>query len=235
MLREHFDRYFEIRRAASAADREEVFRLRFAVYCAELKFEDASAFPDGLERDSYDELAVFALLRYKPTGRTVGCVRMIPGQAGPDQPLPFERVCAGQLDSTLIDLTNLDRPHSGEISRLAVHADFRRREGEWRTADSVSSVEHSSGGARRYPLVPMGLFLAAASLGLNLGLTQVFVLMEPRLARLLSLCGLRFAQVGAIVDYHGQRGPFRIDRQSLLQGLNDDAQALLAAFQQRLA
>lgn len=235
MLKAHFDRYFEIRRAASPEERDEAFRLRFAVYCTELKFEDASAFPDGLERDGYDEGAIFALLRYKPTGRTVGCVRMIPGQAGPDRPLPFERVCAGHLDPALIDLPHLDRLHSGEISRLAVHADFRRREGEWRTAESVADVDQSSGGARRYPLVPMGLFLAAAALGLNLGLNQVFVLMEPRLARLLSLCGLRFTQLGAIVDYHGQRGPFRIDRESLLQGLNSDAQALLGAFQQRLA
>jgi N-acyl amino acid synthase of PEP-CTERM/exosortase system len=235
MLRDHFDRYFEIRRAVSPAEREEAFRLRYAVYCTELQFEPAAAFPDGMERDACDDGAVFALLHYKATGRTVGCVRMIPGQAGADARLPFERVCAGRLDPSLIDLSALDRERSGEISRLAVHADFRRREGEWRTAESVGTVEQSTTGARRYPLVPMGLFLAAAALGLNLGLNQVFVLMEPRLARLLSLCGLRFTQLGDIVEYHGRRGPFRIDRASLLQGLNEDAQALLASFRQRLA
>ena len=67
------------------------------------------------------------------------------------------------------------------------------------------------------------------------GAERVFVLMEPRLARLLTGCGLEFELVGALVEHHGRRGPFRIDRESLARGLSADAATFLASLRQRLA
>ena len=233
-LAQHFDEYFEVVPATDAAARSEVFRLRYAVYCEELAYEDKSVFPDGEERDDFDEDSQFALLRHRSTGRGVGCVRLIVNERSPDLRYPFEAVCAEKLDTNLVDLDQLDRSRIGEISRLAVHQDFRRRKGEAETPEGASEPDDQFGGDRRYPVIAMGLFLAATALAMNRGLDQVLVMMEPRLARLLARCGIRFTQVGEVIDYHGRRGPFRITRQELLSNLNPDSELLLSLMLDRL-
>ncbi len=233
-LAHHFDEYFEVVPVRDPEARREVFRLRFAVYCEELAYEERSAFPDGEERDAFDDDSEFALLRHRATGRSVGCVRLIVNSRSPDLRFPFEGVCADRLDGRLIDLASLDRSRVGEISRLAVHQDFRRRKGESETPEGGSEPEGHFGGNRRYPLIAMGLFLSATALAMNRGLDQVLVMMEPRLARLLGSCGIRFTQVGEVIDYHGRRGPFRITRAELLADLNPDSDLLLQRLLERL-
>ena len=161
------------------------------------------------------------------------CVRLVLDDPG--QGFPFEAASGGRLDRQRVELDTLDRSKAGEISRLAVYSDFRRRRGEWQTAEAAGDPEDQSGGQRRYPLLPMSLFLAAAALAMNRGLLQVFVMMEPRLARLLGSCGIRFEQVGEVIDYHGRRGPFRITHAELEAGLPPEAQQLLARMRQWLA
>lgn len=232
-LAAYFDEYFEVLPVLTDAARAEVFRLRYAVYCKELGFEDPAAFPDGLERDRFDDDALFMLVRHRASGRSAACVRLVHNRRTPELRYPFEGPCAGRLDKALLDLDTLDRSRCGEISRLAVHADFRRRIGE---SDSRVGGERDTpaNAPRRYPLLPMGLFLGASALGLNLGLEQAFVMMEPRLARLLSTCGIRFAPVGEVIDHRGLRGPFRIRRDELSESLPPEPQALLASLRERL-
>jgi N-acyl amino acid synthase of PEP-CTERM/exosortase system len=229
-LAQHFADYFEVVPVNDALTRREVFRLRYAVYCEELAYEDKNAFPDGEERDDFDSDSEFALLRHRSTGRAAGCVRLIRTARTPDLTFPFERVCAGQLDPTLVDLNQLDRSRIGEISRLAVHQDFRRRKGESETPEGGTEPADQFGGNRRYPLVAMGLFLSASALALIHDVDQVLVMMEPRLARLLQSCGIQFTQVGEVIDYHGRRGPFQITQQELLRNLTPDSEALLNAL-----
>lgn len=231
---EHFERHFEVQPVRDDAARQEVFRLRYAVYCEELGYEDPGAFPDGLEHDDFDADSEFALLRHRESGRAAGCVRLILTERRPDLRFPFEHVCAGHLDPRLVDPATLDRAHAGEISRLAVHRDFRRRSGERVSPDGVAAGADTTLGTRRHPMLAMGLFLAASALGLNRGLDQVLVMMEPRLARLLGSCGIRFTPVGEVIDYHGKRGPFRIRREELLNALDDTSRALLDHMVERL-
>lgn len=236
MLTEHFDHYFELLPVRDAETRHEVFRLRYAVYCQELGYEDPAAFPDGMERDEFDAgSSAYALLRHRDSRALVGCVRLILDvQGDADFRFPFERVCAGKLDTVALGLTTAGRARSGEISRLAIHEAFRRRAGEWHTAEGGQPPVDGAPQERRKPLLPMSLFLAATALAMNRGLDQVFVMMEPRLARLLGRSGVRFTQVGDIVDHHGQRGPFRITRPELESSLPPDAAALVQAMQTRL-
>jgi len=230
---QHFERYFEILAARDETMRDAAYALRYQVYADELGWENPAAFPDQRERDRYDEWSDIALLRHRASGRVVACVRLI--HCPPGERLPFERACLGHLDPVELDLAVLDRRQSGEISRLAIHHDFRRRRGEWASPEATGEPEVQSGGQRRYPLLPLSLFLAAAALAMNRGLQQVFVMMEPRLARLLQSCGIRFVQVGDIIDYHGQRGPFRITSEELADGLADDARDLLLRLRELLA
>lgn len=224
---EHLDTHFEVVPVRDAATRREVFQLRFSVYCEELAYEDVNAFPDGEERDAFDADSQFALLRHRATGRAAGCVRLIVTTHNPALRFPFEGVCAGRLDPDLNDPERFDRNQVGEISRLAVHQDFRRRKGESNTPEGASEPESHVDGNRRYPLIAMGLFLSAAALAMNGGLDQVVVMMEPRLARLLAACGIRFTSAGEVLDHHGRRGPFRICPADLNHTLPPDSLGLL--------
>lgn len=230
-LASHFDQFFEAVPATDEVTRREVFRLRFAVYCEEHGYESPSAFPDGEEHDAYDSDSSFALIRHRATGRAAGCVRLITNERTEDLRFPFEQLCSGQLDPQFIDLVHVARDRIGEISRLAVHQDFRRRRNDGAdppqpAADTLAS-EIFYGGARRYPLVAMGLFLSASALALNAGLEQALVVMEPRLARLLGGAGIPFTQVGDVITYRGRRAPFRITREELLSNLHPECEKLL--------
>lgn len=233
-LATHFDLHFEALPVDDEATRREVFRLRYAVYCEERGYEPPSAFPNGEEHDAYDADSTFALIRHRASGRAAGCVRLITNERTPELHFPFEQLCSGRLDARYIDPEQLARDRLGEISRLAVHQDFRRRR-----IDAADTPQASAGaltaeilheGARRYPLVAMGLFLSASALALNAGLDQALVVMEPRLARLLGSAGIPFTQVGELITYRGRRAPFRITRDELLGNLHPECEHLLQQF-----
>jgi N-acyl amino acid synthase of PEP-CTERM/exosortase system len=233
-LARHFDLHFEALPANDDATRREVFRLRYAVYCEERGYEAPSAFPNGEEHDAYDADSTFALIRHRASGRAAGCVRLITNERTPDLHFPFEQLCRGHLDTHYVDPDQLARDRIGEISRLAVHQDFRRRRVDAAdtpqdTAGALASEIHYEG-ARRYPLVAIGLFLSASALALNAGLAQALVVMEPRLARLLGSAGLPFTQVGGLITYRGRRAPFRITREELLSNLHPECENLLQNF-----
>lgn len=226
-LSQHFHEYFEAVPANDETTRSEVFRLRYDVYCDELHFEDSERFPEHEERDEYDEHSVFALLRHRETGRAAGCVRLVLNHKDPTLALPLERVCTGLFDLNKYNPETIDRARVGEISRLAVHSFFRRRRGESTTPEGTAEPASYFGGERHYPLVAMGLFLSSAAYMFNLDLEQIVVMMEPRLARLLRSCGLHFTAIGPVIEYHGQRGPFRITRADVEAHLGEEANELL--------
>ena len=66
--------------ADTAGSRQIHHRVRYAVYCQKRAYEDAQRFPDGEERDVYDETAVH-FVAYDGQDWT-GAVRLIPPSAG---------------------------------------------------------------------------------------------------------------------------------------------------------
>jgi len=225
-----FHEYFVPILASTPEQRREAYRIRYEVYCREFGFERAEDHPEGLETDEYDAQSLHCLLMHQPSGRAAGCVRLVlPRTETPDAPLPFEKHCAGSLDKARVARLLADRSAIGEISRLAVISDFRRRRGEGRSpeGDSAPPVGFSLVEQRQFPFIAVGLYLCAASTGMLSGLRGVFAMMEPRLARHLNRYGIGFEQVGTIMDYHGPRAPFYITREGLLQGLKPEVSALL--------
>lgn len=220
-LVDRFTLHFEAVPAHDAATQREVLRLRHAVYCEELRYEPPH--PDGLERDDCDAHSLFALVRHRASGRAAGCVRLIAHPQRPGWRFPFERACGTHLYPDCLDLAR--REQAMEVSRLAVHQDFRRRRGE-HDGPVGGSAQATDSADRHYPLIAMGLFLAASALLLLHGVEQTYVMMEPRLARLLHSCGLHFTRVGELVDYHGARAPYRILSPELRQDLRPDGRAL---------
>jgi N-acyl amino acid synthase of PEP-CTERM/exosortase system len=91
------------------------------------------------------------------------------------------------------------------------------------------------GEKRHSPHIALGLYLAAASIGLETGLDGVFAMMEPRLCRHLRRYGIRFQQAGGVMDYHGERAAYYITRKQLLEGLHPEIQMLLDMIHHDLA
>ena len=230
-LSQLFHRYFQIIPADSPALREEVYRIRYEVYCREFKYEQAADFPDGLEYDNFDaQRSHHCLLLHRETGLLAGCVRLVTNDpANLNAPLPFEQGCnISNLKNANIAPMIKQRSQIGEISRLAVPATFRRRRNDPGSPIGELSIPNFSRNERRcFPHIPMGLYLAAAAIGLQMNLDGVFAMMELRLARHLRRFGIIFEQAGDIIDYHGQRAVFYISRDGLFKHLQPEIRALL--------
>lgn len=232
-----FHEYFLPLLANTPEQREQAFRIRYEVYCREFGFERPEEHPDELETDAYDDQSVHCLLVHQPSQRAAGCVRLVlPDPADPQAPLPFEKHCLDSLDPAIAGPLLAKRNAIGEISRLAVISEFRRRRNETASPEGdPEAAGYSLVEQRHFPFIAVGLYLCAASTGMLTGLEGVFAMMEPRLARHLGRYGIRFTQVGQVIDYHGPRAPFYITRDDLLHGLKPEIGALLDAITSDLA
>jgi len=237
-LSDQFRHYFELIPANTPELKRIVFQIRYQVYCEELAYEPPENFPDGLEQDNYDPRSLHVLLRHRPSGEYAGCVRLIlQDTTEPKAEFPFEHYCGHSLKRNLIDPSRLPRDAFGEISRLAVRGQFRRRLGEQGSPHGVPNDQDEddiNAQRRIFPHIALGLYLAGAALGLMQGLSGVFVMMEPRLARHMRRYGIVFREAGDVVDYHGQRGPFYISRQDLFEYLKPEIRDLLDAITEDL-
>ena len=218
--------------------KKEVFRIRYSVYCTDLGWEESSNFPHKMEIDDFDQRSRHCLLLHCNSNTYAGCVRLVLADANLNRPaIPLQLHCPNALNPNILDVDSLPRDSFGEISRLAIRKEFRRRAGENKTPDGMGkqlfSMQQSD--KRRFPHIALGLYLGAASVGISSGLHSVFAMMEPRLARHLRLTGIHFRKVGEVVDYHGPRAPFHITRDELFKNLRPELLSLLEAIEEDLS
>jgi N-acyl amino acid synthase of PEP-CTERM/exosortase system len=217
-LQDYFQESFQIVLADTNKLVQEVFRLRYRVYCEELNYESSDSFPDGMEHDAYDRRAVYCLLKHRSSNRFVGCVRVLlsdPKQI--EAKFPFEQFL--NTSSQNFDFTALPRQTLCEVSRLAIISEFRRNKD---SAHRPSEVRLTDTERFLLPSLSLGLYLAATAVTLELGIDNAFAMMEPRLARHLQRFGLYFQQAGPLTDYHGLRAPFRILPDSVPPNLHEE-------------
>ena len=224
-----FNKYFRVIFADTPELREEVYRIRYEVYCRELGFEDANEFPDGLEKDVYDVRSRHCLLQHRSSGLYAGCIRLVfTDPVNPETPFPFEQSCAGKLHPELGKQVLAHRHLLGEYSRIAVPEQFRRRKGEKHTQlGNLESPAIKLEESRQFMHIPFGLYLAGAAIAVSSGLEGVVAMMEPRLARHLKRFGMIYQQVGEIVDHHGSRAPFYCSRNTLFKHLDPEIRKML--------
>lgn len=230
-----FNSYFEILPALNEAERKEVFRVRHAVYCHDLHFEDERE--DGEERDEHDAHSILCLLRTRGANpRPVGCCRMIlPGKPPQDSQLPFEHHCADVLDRRIIDPSQLDRQRIAEVSRLAVMSDFRRRKDEQHVPIAISDHDfEQNSAAARFPFIPVGLYLACVAISLRMGIDHLFVLTEPRLAKHFSRIGFDIRQIGSGIEHRGLRVPSHLSPAAIRRDLKPMLHSLYAVVEESI-
>lgn len=97
---------------------DEIYRIRYKVYCEEYKYLEAKNYPNKREKDEYDANSLHLVVRHR-TGDLAATVRLI---LGADKGLPI-------LQHFEIDyqIPKENYPSMAEVSRLIVGRSYRRK------------------------------------------------------------------------------------------------------------
>lgn len=219
-----FNSVFAVHLANSPETIDEVFAVRYQVYCIDRPFEDPNCFADKREHDAYDRRSSHALIRHRISGDSVAAVRLVmAGDAPDDLDFPMEGPCLPHMDRTALRaIMETPRNRIAEISRMAVSREFRRRLNEDKSVSGISELAcytDAENGRRAMPYISLGLFAAILQMSIQNGITHWMAVMEPAQLRLLKRFGVEFDHVGPVVDYHGKRRPAFTEAASLLEGI----------------
>lgn len=198
---------FEFRRITSPEAMEEVYRLRYQVYCNECRFIDPKDYPDGIETDEYDRHSAH-FGAYDGEGRLVGSVRLI---LSSPRRFPIEEHCP-TLD---VDPLKVSPRKSAEISRLTISKLYRRRAQDGLyyepRAEDVAVQDKGQYFMRRVRPMAFGLYREMYHESKRLGIRYWYALMEKTLRTLLKIHGFVFNPIGREVDFYGLVTPYLAD------------------------
>lgn len=233
--------YFNFTRLRSHEHDAELFseiaRLRYEVYCAECNYLNAIDYEDGLETDHMDQRSIH-IAAHSLEGAVAGTVRLV--LAKEDEDFPFAEHC-----STFPDFKFPPKTESGEISRLIVRKNFRRRAGdsmegvskEFQEKGSAASIgpqtKTITGKPKRSssPLIMLGMYREMYRYSRQNGIRYWYAAMEKGLARLLDRMGFRFVPIGPETDYYGPVTTYVADLRELEVSLGKTNKFVLAWFQ----
>jgi len=188
----------------------DTFKMRYEVYVEEFGFENKDDHPDGLETDRYEKESIhFACLN--ETDSVVGTLRLV---LDSDKGFPIEHAVK------TIFIKKTDRNKIGEISRLTVSKDLRRRK-----EDGIYGVESyikkREGGVlpddgsiptemegRKNPVIVLGLYQAMYHESRRRGITHWYMITEEKVFHALKKYGFLFHKIGKPIWYHGWRIPY---------------------------
>ena len=135
---DHFNEYFEMVPAISDDLKNEVYKLRYQVFCIENKIFNPEDYFGGLEYDDFDQNSVHYLIRHRKSGDYVATTRLIlPDANNPEKLFPLEQYC--EIDN-FAAMQPVNRKHLGEVSRFCVSEAFKRRKNEGNNLAAISSI-----------------------------------------------------------------------------------------------
>lgn len=213
---------------------DEIYKLRYEVYCLECEFLEVQESGDERETDEFDDCSIH-FATYTLDRSIVGTVRLV--QPKEAQFYPFESHC------TLFDtFAKPPRERAAEISRLVVRKTFRRRRGDSMHGVSKEFLEKGStasiaprpvaAGDQRgnSPLLLLGMYREMYRHSRANGIRYWYAAMERSLARSLDKMGFRFVPIGPQVDYYGPVTPYMVDLNDLEERLKKENKFLAAWF-----
>lgn len=201
---------------SEGAELRDLYALRYQIYCLECHFLSSFAYPDGLESDEHDaRSAHFAATN--AAGEVAGTVRLV---LSPDNaPFPYAEHCPPFDDFVP------PPPHlTGEVSRLAVNREYRRRSGDSLWGVNKSDLEGPNAPSRvgprgekrvNAPLLVLGLYRQVYRYSREHGIRYWYAAMEKGLARVLAMYGFHFTAIGPERDYYGPVTPYLGDLDKL--------------------
>ena len=188
----------------------EVYKLRYKVYCDEWGFEKPEDHPRGLEKDEYDEHSVHFVVRRQGEGQILGTIRMINHS---EKGFPIEKHC--RIDQ---DLSVFDKHRFGEISRLAISKEYRKRITDAAIFDGKmvgdGEIDKMFGGSRKMSNdIVLGFYKCIYHECIERGHQYLLAVMAKGLYLLLKRVGIVFEPIGPAQNYHGLRTPYlgRVD------------------------
>lgn len=225
--------YFTFQRVRSGvevAELKQIFALRYEVYCLECGYLPPEQFQNGLESDEYDARAAH-FTAHNLDDEVVGSLRLV--QPTALQVFPFERHCSALYEDVVLPR----REECGEVSRLVVRKNYRRRSGDSLTGivDRVEARRHEQRSAsedRRSsgPQILLGLYREIYRYSLQAGVRYWYAAMEKSLARALARFEFVFTPIGMETDYYGPVAPYLADLRELENRLKEHNPDLLAWF-----
>ena len=219
-----FHRYCNLELANTPGQLEDVFRIRYRVYCEEFGYEAPEQHPRGLESDEFDPFSRHTLVTHSATGVPAACARLVLAEEG--RQLPMERFCAGAIDPSILRAFDGRRDTICEFSRLGVDGAFRRNSGERASRfGEIHGIDWSRIEQHKFSSqLAMATILSGLALSEVLERTHCFAMMEPFLPRLLRRSGLIVHKAGDEIDYHGLRRPYYWETRDMVTGLVDELQ-----------
>ncbi len=211
----------------------EIFALRYEVYCLECGFLDPKEYQDELESDEYDKDAAH-FTAYNLENKLVGSLRLVHPPLS--QTFPFENHCYKLFENVV----RPPREESGEVSRLVVRKNYRRRLGdslagvsqEFTMGGSIGLPIQRAQGERRTnsPEILLGLYREMYQYSVQMGIRYWYAAMERSLARVLSRLQFVFTPIGMETDYYGPVTPYLADLRVLERRLKENNPEALAWF-----
>jgi len=216
-LHRHFQQYFQVVPAVTEKLVKEAQRIRHAVYCVELGWEPIDE-KHGLETDCYDARAVHCLLRSASRESFIGCIRLVlPKEEDAELILPLQKSCGDKLNAGHPDPIQMANREVAEVSRLAITSDFRRRRHERGKPISIEDQQGTSDDRRKFPYIPVALYLGMLELAAQRNIKTLYILTEPVLARHFSRLGGTLEPIGDGIEHRGLRKPYRMDVEKVLR------------------
>jgi N-acyl amino acid synthase of PEP-CTERM/exosortase system len=215
---ESFNKYFEMMPAISDELKNEVYKLRYQVYCVETEFLNPQYYPDGLEFDEFDQRSVHYLIRHRKSGDFAATTRLIlPDANKPEKLFPVEIHC--KIDNDAV-MQAINRSYLGEISRFCVSKSFKKRKNEGHTLAGLNvnwCPDYFTLDERRsFPHIAIALIACFIKASYENDIHYLFACMEPSFFRFVSPLGINLTKIGSLVDYHGERWPAMIKIADLL-------------------
>jgi N-acyl amino acid synthase of PEP-CTERM/exosortase system len=212
--------YFEMIPAISDELKNEVYKLRFLVYCIENEFLNSEDYSNNLEFDEFDQQSVHYLIRHRKSGDYAATTRLIlPDANNLEKLFPLELHC--EIDNFAI-MRSINRKHLGEASRLCVSKTFKKRKNDANTLTSIGSdwQDYFTLNERRtFPHISFALIACIIKACHDNNINYFFGTLEPAWFRFLSASGINFTKIGPLADYHGARWPGLIKVTDLLDGV----------------
>jgi N-acyl amino acid synthase of PEP-CTERM/exosortase system len=211
-----FNYYFEIVSADSDELKQEVFKLRYQVYCVEKGF--LPDYAGGLECDEYDERSSHYLIRHRETGNYMATTRLIlPDRKHPETLFPLEDY--NEIEKIAL-IKTLRRGNLAELSRFCVSKQFRRRSNEQNIIVTNEVLdERTQREKAESPNLTLALLACAVRMSSEHNIHYWYAIMEPALHRIVSALGVHFVEIGPAITsehYFGLRAPYVIKVDDLL-------------------
>lgn len=188
--------------------RRQTYRLRYQIYVEEFGFENPCDHPEGYETDLYDANAVHFAVVDDDTGSVIGTTRVV---LNSDLGFPMT-----QLENIFFKGERADLDKIMEISRFAVHANYRRRREDLlfygipavMDPSERQEVLHRVPDRRKRPVILYGIFRLLYHLSKKRGISFWCMISEKNLFEAVTYMGFIFHPIGVEVSFHGIRTPY---------------------------